>query len=230
MVFNRKKQFSKWKKRGKTGFKKRRVGRPSGKLVQSTYFFTRHLQEVRASLATASSGQWHTAGNETSWYQSFELNDLNDYTDFTNLFDMYRINAVKVELIPQATTVPQGNADGSADFSQLICYVVPNKLGRYSTSAPITEQIALDTQAVKIRRWVNGKTLKLYTKLNQLSAIYNSPTNDYAKIKPKFVSTDEFDTPHYGLSLLFLNQNGGTLPTVPVKIITKYYLELRGAK
>lgn len=226
--------------RKKTGFRKKqhakfnrgksKVGRPSRALVPSTYFFTRHTTEVRSSLASASSGQWNTSGDETSWYQSFQLNDLNDETDYTNLFTSYRINAVQVTLIPQATQIAQATGSTASLFSQLMVYVVPNAFGRYSTSANITEEIALDTQAVKIRRWIQGKSLKLYTKLNQLSAIYNSPTNDYVKIRPKFVSTDETDTPHYGMSLLFVNQNGGGLPEVPVKIITKYFMEFKGAK
>lgn len=217
---------------GKFNRGKAKLGRPSRSLVASKYFFTRHTTEVRASLSTATSGQWHTSadGKETSWYQSFELNDLNDYTDFTNLFTSYRIHAVKVALYPQSTVIGQGNADGSADFSQVMVYVIPNLWGRYSTSANITEEIALDTQSVKVRRWVQGQPLKLYTKLKQLGAVYNSPTNDYVKMSPKLVSTDETDTPHYGMSLLFVNQNGGSLPAVPVKIITKYFIECRGAK
>ncbi len=209
---------------------KRKTGRPTKALVPSNYFFTRHTTEVRASLATPSSGQWHTDATSTSWYQSFQLNDLNDYTDYTNLFAQYRINAVKVTLIPQATEISQSVvAAPGALFSQLVVYVVPNPLGRYSTSSNITEDIALDTQAVKIRRWVNGKNLSLYTKVNQLGSVYNAPTNDYTKIRPKFISTDEIDTPHYGMSLLFVNQNGGSMPAVPCKIITKYYLQFRGS-
>lgn len=211
---------------------KSKLGRPSRSLVASKYFFTRTIMEVRSSLSAATAGQWHTTsdGKETSWYQSFELNDLNDYTDFTNLFTSYRINAVSIKLYPQATVIGQGNADGSADFSQVICYVVPNLYGRYSTSANISEQIALDTQSTKIKRWVSGNPLKLYTKVKQLGVVYNSPTNDYVKMSPKLISTDEVDTPHYGLSILFVNQNGGSLPDVPVKIITKYFIECRGAK
>jgi len=216
---------------GKFNRGKAKLGRPSRSLVASKYFFTRHTSEIRASLATASSGQWSTVGNETSWYMSFELNDLNDYTDYTNLFTSYRINAVKVTLIPQATTIAQTDvAAPGANFSQLVVYVVPNLYGRYSTAANITEEIALDTQAVKIRRWVQGKNLTLYTKVKQLTAVYNSPTNDYAKMSPKLISTDEIDTPHYGMSLLFVNQNGGSLPAVPVKILTKYFIECRGSK
>lgn len=226
----RKKEYQKIYNRGKA-----KLGRPSKSLVASKYFFTRHITEVRASLSTASSGQWYTngAGTETSWYQSFELNDLNDYTDFTNLFTSYRINAVKITLIPQTTAITQSHLTtraGQTDFSQVVAYIVPNMYGRYSTSANITEDIALDTQAVKIKRWISGKNLTLYTKVKQLGVVYNSPTNDYVKMKPKLISTDEIDTPHYGMSILFVNQNGGALPTIPVKIITKYYLECRGAK
>lgn len=201
---------------------RRRLGRPSRALMPSRYFFTRHTTEVRASLNTPTSGQWVTSGNETSWYQSFQLNQLNDHTDYTSLFNQYRINAVKVTLIPQNTEVvyPQ---------FQCVVYIVPNPLGRYSTSDNLTEEIALDTQAVKIRRWVTGKPLSLYTRVNQLGAVYNAPTSDYVKVRPKMISTDEVDTPHYGMSLLFVNQSGSTLPGVPVKIITKYYLEFRGS-
>lgn len=223
MAYSRKRMFKKWRRKRRTF--KPKTGRPSKSMVQSKYFFTRNISEVRSSLASPTAGQWFTnsGGTETSWYQSFELNDLNDYTDYTNLFTAYRINAVKVTIIPQNTEVvyPQ---------FQCMVYIIPNQFGRYSTSANVDEQIALDTQAVKKRRLTMGKPLTMYVPVKQLVPVYNSPTNDYVKVKPKLISTDEVDTPHYGLTLLFVNQNGSGLPAIPVRIYTKYYLEMRGAK
>lgn len=224
------------KKGGKSGkfsnYHKAKMGRPSKGLVQSKYFFTRCHTEVRASLATATSGQWFTNATGTSWYSEFHLSQLTNHSDFVTMFDRYRINAVSVEFIPQATMVPQGGrgaGDDAAEFSQLMVYIVPNPQGRYTPTTPLSEQIALDTQATKKRRWVQGKTLKLYTKLKQLGMVYHTSTNtDYVSIKPRLLSTQEAGTPHYGQSVLFVNQNGGSMPTVPVKIITKYYLEFRG--
>lgn len=225
------------KKGGKGGkfsnYHKSKMGRPSKGLTQSKYFFTRCMTEVRTSLATATSGAWFTNATTTSWYSEFHLGQLTNASDFTSMFDRYRINAVSVEFIPQATNVPQGGrgaGEEQSEFSQLVVYIVPNPQGRYTPTTPLTEQNALDTQATRKRRWVNGKTLKLYTKCKQLGMVYHNSTNtDYVSIKPRLLSTQEPNTPHYGQSVLFVNQNGGSMPTIPVKIITKFYLEFRGA-
>lgn len=238
----RKRMFNKWKRKGKGGkfnnFKRAKTGRPSKGLTMSKYFFKRCMTEVRDSFDAASSGRWYTnvLQTETSWYQQFTLNQLHNATDFTTLFAQYRINAVKVELIPQATSIPQGNRGAGlglgAEFSQLVAYVMPNPHGQFGPTAisSLSEQICLDAQYCKKRKWINGKPFKIYTKTNQLGMVYASTVNtDYVKIKPRLLSTNEIDTPHYGLSILFVNQNGGTLPVIPCKIITTFYIECRGA-
>lgn len=57
---------------------------------------------------------------------NFSLNDLPNYTEFTALYDMYKINAVKINFIPQQTqSISIGainNAAGNARFFSAIDY------------------------------------------------------------------------------------------------------------
>ena len=66
-----------------------------------------------------------------------------------------------------------------------------------------------DTQASKTRIGLNGgKPISFYMPTKQLSVRYRAgiapvATFDYASVKPRWISTQEEDTPHYGLNICF---------------------------
>lgn len=52
----------------------------------------------------------------------FQLNSLPNYTEFTNLFDMYRINGVKVTLMPRGNSAEVGTNQGLVKLFSVIDY------------------------------------------------------------------------------------------------------------
>jgi len=217
------------------------IGKPSRGLRQSTYLFKRRLTTV-VELSNADSGGWISAPDNKSMYKqwNFKLSDLAgvDNTDFTNLFRRYRINAAKVEMSFSNTgSVPAPG--GSGGNFQMQLYTRANRSGR--SEEIITEQSMLNTQASKKRLCLNnGRPIKYYMKLNQLSETFANvgglPNTDYTVQKPRYVSTGETGCEHYGLDM-FINRVdnetlGSNLASAPqvMRCTITYYMSFKGVE
>lgn len=154
------------------------------------------------------------------------LNDLNAYTDFTTLFAQYKLTGVTMTFYCPSTnvTLSQPNVGNS----QLLMYTVPNQTGR-PRMVNLTEQDCLNTQCVKKRLMMNsnGRGVTMYIPLKQLRMTFSSLTDtDYAVATPKFISTDEVATPHYGPTLRIQTIAGNT-SSQKIKYIVKLHLSTK---
>lgn len=152
---------------------------------------------------------------------TFKLTDLADHTDFTSLFTQYKINAVQQKIYCSAT-----NADVTAAGNrQVMMYYKPNHTGATPT---LTEDYFLTSQTAKCKTLVvgNGRPTTFYTPLKQHMALYGGiVSTDYAPIRPKFISTTEDGTPHYGNVFRFQPiYTDNVFPSVYLKIVTKFYI------
>lgn len=233
----KKKFFRKWRKKGRISRPK--IGKPSKGLTQSRYFFKRRFTNLitLSTASGASTGGFYqqvpadmgSPGCTVRW--QIRLSDLPDNSEFTSgLFSSYRINAMKVRMIPQYTqTTYATNAP-----VQVICYTMPYNynLDLPTPSVnPLTESICLQTQACKTETLVddgNGKSF--YSKCKILNTILSGLTADTQQlVKPRWLPCDHTDIYHYGLIQRF-QPNWTAWPTtsVQVKLIVTAYLEFRG--
>lgn len=202
-----------------------------------TYNFTRSMIDQIQLNSTEPPAGWTRNGNAIVQSRGFKLSDLPNYTEFTQLFSQYRILAIKQEYYFTDTgsiNVAVGT-NNNVGAKQIMLWANPNAVGKNNTSA-LTEGFFLQSQVSKKRLCLHasGRPIKLYTKCKQLSEIFSDEegNTDYAKSYPKFVSTGEPDTEHYGLDIRLgrLDENvfshdGSNYPTC--KIITKVYLQCR---
>ena len=152
------------------------------------------------------------------------LSELDGYTDFTNLFNQYKLTGVTLTFYCPATNVTLGQPN--LQNSQLIMYTVPNQAGR-PRNVTLTEADCLNTQCVKKQLLMNnnGKGVSMYIPLKQLRMTFASLTDtDYAVSTPKFISTDEPNTPHYGPTLRIQAISPFGFRGQNLKIITKVHL------
>ncbi|AXH78951.1 MAG: capsid protein [Circular genetic element sp.] len=222
---------------------KSKLGRPSRGLTQSTYFFTRKKSNVIKLSDTTLSDGWNVSSDNGIYKDwNFNLSELTDYTDFTALFKQYKICAVQVELTFNNTgSVVSANDGSTASImpgTQLQLYTIPNRVGKARGAlSPLTEAIVLNTQASKKRLALNGgRPLKYYMKLNQLGEIFNTSINtDYVVTRPRYISTDEVNTKHYGMEMYLNRVDGVTLSSdianeqVMRETIT-YYIACKGVE
>lgn len=208
---------------------KSRLGRPSRGLSQSVYLFKRRRQEVVQLNAAVLPAGWQlvNAGVCREW--SFALSDLTDFQEFVNLFDLYKITACKVEIF-------MSNSLANANLNEnLICYAAPSRSGQTPT---MDEDYFLNKQASKKKYAYVGsaRPVTYYMKLNQLAMVYGQPTGvppsvtDYATIRPRWVSTQEPTTEHYGLDTRIQLVNNTSLPNAFMKVVMTYYIACKGAE
>lgn len=153
----------------------------------------------------------------------FKLEDLNDFTDFTALFSQYKITAAKMEMYFSQNVVQEDPGQGSAPC-QVMCYMAPNRTG--ATQA-LTEQWFLDNQTTKKKLGIvaSGRPITMYMPLAQLSERYATTVNtDYAVTRPRYVSTSETGTAHFGNVLRLQYINGEAMRPTVIKVIWTYYI------
>lgn len=202
------------------------LGKPSTRFGRaSIYQFRRQKTEVITLSNVSVPADWTADGNAIYKQFVFTLDQMPNYTEFTALFASYKICAVKTEIFFSNTNSVDTN-------SRLLLYVDNNPQGESKT---LTEQYYLESQTSRKRLVASTSRapIKFYTKVKQLSVLYHqttpTPLVDYGMVYPKYISTSEPTTPHYGLNMRIQrvdNRPFGTELTnfQYMKINTTYYI------
>ena len=185
--------------------RKTRLGKPSRALTASIYQFKRTMTEViQVSNGTDGGGLptgWTADGFAIYKQFVFTLEELPNYTEFTALFASYKVCAAKMEIYFSNSNTVDTN-------SRLLLYYDNNPQGE---TTALTEQHYLETQTARKRlvATTSRSPIRFYTKLKQLSTLYHralpTPLSDYGMVYPRYVSTSEPTTPHYGFNLRIQN-------------------------
>lgn len=223
--------------RRKKPVKKTRARRTIARTLKpKTYQFTRSfVDQIKLRNGLNVPTGWTQIPDDHGIVQSrgFKLSDLPNWEEFKNLFSQYRIMAVSQEYYFADTG--SINTDTSLGQKQIMLYANPNSVGA-DNAANLTEGYYLQSQTTKKRLCLHssGRPVKLYMKVNQLTGVFSDETGntDYARCRPKFVSTSEPNTEHYGLDLRLARIDGSDFSTggdvyPSCKIITKVYLQCR---
>ena len=204
-----------------------RVGRPAISTIPSVYFFKRHHTETVMLSTGAPPDSWSVLNNGLGKQMVYSLSQLGDFTDFTNLFAQYKLTAIKMELL-FSNSVSISNSGYSNN--QLLVYTDSNNIG---TTETLPESLFLTSQTSRKRVCLTNSQypIKFYNKLRQLRETYNGPTGtDYAMSYPRWISTGESTTPHYGMNIRIQRVDGQAMPAVTgaptqyMKIFTTYYI------
>lgn len=239
--FNRRRFFKKWRKKGRTN--RYKVGRPSKGLTQSRYFFKRKLTNL-VTLSTAD-GQRPGAqylqvpadlgspGLQVRW--QIRLTDLPDNNEFTGgLFAYYRINAMKIKIIPQFTQTAYTSNPAIQTPVQCMIYTMPYNYNDdlpTPASTPLTESVCLQTQACRNTTLVDsGSGKSYYSKckiLNTIdSGLLGSDTMSWSN--PKWLPVKSDEVYHYGL-VQRIQPNYSSWPAnMDVKVLVTAYIEFKG--
>lgn len=181
---------------------------------------TEHLLSLNAP-----DGGWITTlDNSIVKTFDFNLGELPNHTDFTNLFSQYKLNMAIVQIYPSASSVVVST--GPSGTQNMIITVWPNTHG-----TPLTA-VFQDTELLEIQRKrqfmfpLNRPTnLKMY--LKQLSNTYAGTLNtDYTTVKPRYISTTETSTPHYGMNVHIRKLDGTAFGSNAPKLLFKQKLYL----
>lgn len=210
--------------------KKKKAGSKISKLLTPpTYRFKRSLQETLILNSASAPTNWTALENGIVITYSFSLSSINARTDFTNLYKQYRLKGVRM-------TGYYSNTQSTVYNSNTLMYMIQSPFGN-TTPTDLTETFFLDHQLHKRKVCLNsrgGKCFDIFTPLFQLQETYAGTLNtDYALTRPRWISSKEPDTPHYGVSMRLQRVDGNPWTTSSeneypsIKIIYTLYLECR---
>lgn len=190
----------------KRTYKKRTYNRPRTRAAliprPRTYAFSRATENF-LNMDAPTNGWVTTADNAVVRTFAWDLNSLTANSEFTNLFAQYKLNYAVVKMFPTVSkfVAVQGAPIPSAYGGNSIITVWRNVHGVALDSAFSTSDL-LQIQSKRQFMVPSSKPTIIKMPLKQSSNLYGSLTNtDYAAVKPKYVSTTETSTPHYGLNV-----------------------------
>ncbi len=177
------------------GTRKLRIGKT---MRPAIYRFKRSFQHTFALNTPVPEG-WTADGNGFYRQFIFYLSQVTDHTDFTNLFTEYKITGAAIKMYFSSTN--SGVSGTVFDNTQILMRTIPWSSGRTQV---VTDDLLLSSQTTKRKLCLNtnGRPVNVFMRLNQLGEVYHSVANsDYVMAKPRFISTDEVSTPHYGVNM-----------------------------
>lgn len=215
---------------------KRRLMRPQrGLTTPSIHAFKRSITQTIQLSTTAVPEGWYASGNNLYKNWGFSLSSLNSFQEFTDLFKYYKIAGCRLQLYFSNTgSNPTMGSNMYYPNSQILMHLDTNRDGEDSSTTGL-EATYLNSQTAKKKLCLNstGRPIDIYMPLRQQSMVYGGATNtDYATVKPKWISTNESTTPHFGYKMMLQRVDGQafsglTTNTQYVKIVNTLYFKCK---
>lgn len=208
------------------------VGRSIRPAIHS---FKRSFEQTISLSTSAVPEGWYANGNNLYKNWGFSLASIGNFTHFTDLFKFYKVNAARVQMYFSNTgSVPTMGDNMYYPNAQIMLHIDTNRDG-HDTSESGLEQTYLNSQTAKKKLCLNsnGKPVDIYMPLRQASQMYGGPANtDYATVRPRWISTTEPLTPHFGFKTMLQRVDGQAFQSITtntqyVKIQTTLYFQCK---
>lgn len=164
---------------------------PRKRLTATVYPYKRHvdLGFITTTGSSLESGYFH-----------FQLSDVPSYSEFSALYDMYKLNMVKIYFIPFTM---DNSASGAAVTDATQWQNLYTAIDNNSVSAPTSINALRQYQTCKFTRM--GKVHKRVIYPRVATMIYDGATTAYSTNKPGWLNTSYSAVPHYGIKWAFDN-------------------------
>lgn len=151
-------------------------------------------------------------------HMNVSLSQLPAYTEFTSLFKQYKLNALSLKCTPTY----QQDVDPTTTET-IIIDIWRSSYGVAPTTA-FTINDLLQIQKRQTFIMPQRRSFSRNMKLSQLTQVYGSgvTTTDYIKTRPKYISTSEVATPHYGLNFCFRRPDGAAFTSLSPRLLFSY--------
>jgi hypothetical protein len=201
-----------------------------------TYF---HLSDLTGNTTAPFKNFTHTNDGGVVGQIKVQLDDFTAREDFTNLFRQYKLNYLKVTFYPAANCIPAGavrDEGGNYSNNQILIRTMLNRTG---IAIGAGNTISEWSQVMAKKQWMlaTDKPTTITCKLSQLMSIRagtgSQADEEYAVVKPKYVSTNHPDVDHLGLNIRFDSLSGTALSQSDqvwpqFRIVAKVYLTCKG--
>lgn len=162
----------------------------------------------------------------------FKLDNLVNYTEFTSLFNQYRINAVKVTLLPyyDSNDMSNINPDGGTGVGRPANPILWTVCEDDGTTTVVNQNAVMqNSKARLVRRPMSP--FSIYFKPKFQTSVGNIGTTVSAHPMRGWLDTQNFAVMHYGISVAGYIPAASSTSTPPLnyKVFIKYYLQFKEA-
>lgn len=168
---------------------------------------------------------------------NFQLRDLPNYSELTSLWDRYKINFVKVKIIPYNTGSLTGAAFSSV-YGQSSC-LIHSALDYDDTALPSADSSGVDglrqyqtykVSNILMKPHVRVVRPSLLTALNDVTG-----TSIGGKVTKGYVNLSNTLVPHFGMKFMFEGMSGGSSDAlngfiISFKVEAKFYVSLKDVR
>jgi len=221
------------KRNTKKQFRKSMIGRPPSRPLQAPNIYRFKRSMALNIELSPDNPYWVTEGNALGKAFAFSLSNLAEHTEFKDLFKYYRLKGARVRIYFSNTGAVMTGNDTTFPNSQILVTIDRNVNGETTNVA--TEDAYLQSQTAKRRVALGGdrKPIDIYMPLKQGNLIYQtSALTNNTLMNPKFIATENDDTPHWGYNIMLQRVDGqpfsaGSTNYQSIKMITTIYLETK---
>lgn len=217
------------KKANPRKYRKRRVAKPRiGRAPRGTTMSIYKYKRINVESVTwdgVSPGWDHFPGLDgisRGW--AFAFTNVLGHAQFVSLYSLYKLHGVRMQIYPTWNTVTP------RDIPQLIMWTTPARVGyTIDSTLELYQQQAIRKKMV----FKQGEPIDFYMKFNLLNEVYSSSVNtDYTIAKPRWISTQEIGTPHFGMNTTFTTVDGSDITSygIKFKMIYTIYFSCKGVK
>lgn len=214
---------------------------------RETYF---RLEDLTGTGTSPFGNFVHTTDGGVVGQIAIKLTDYPSSSDFTNLFRQYKLNYMKIILVPSATQTQTGNATGTGVYDYNKQVMVRTKLNRTGIAIGAGNTISEWSQVQAKKQWVlaREKATIITCRLSQLGVAQSgglpvesaTAQTEWTVMKPKYISTNNPQVTHFGLDIRFdsvdgtslnqgLDSEGKQIRIFPdFRIISKVYFTCKG--
>lgn len=156
--------------------------------------------------------------NPTYGAINFSLDDVPNYTEFSNLYDMYKINCVKITFLPQQTqSISIGSINNAAGNARVFTAI------DYNDGNPPS---SID----ELREYQSAKYTTILRPHKRVIFKPKIQTQDRYAVTPWLNATDNPSADYFGLKYAIEPMSSSSTTSMAFQVEAKYYMSFKNVK
>lgn len=169
-------------------------------------------------------------GSGISLAYQFTLDSLPNYTEFTNLYDLYKINGIKLTFVPSASEYINSTTSGTANQNGFQRFA--SVLDFDDTSTPVNENELLQYSSLKQTPGWATHSRYFKPRVNTVVEGIVGATLASSSTAPKWISTANPEVEHLGVKIFVPPPIAGSSVSAAITytVYATYYVSCRNVK
>lgn len=152
-----------------------------------------------------------TSGQQVGFGLTFQVSDVVNASEFTALYDQFKLTGVKLRMWIMRDNSASASTAGPAQIAAfkipLMYYVIDHD----TSTDPSTDELRQYSNC-KMWQFNNTRPFSIFIKPKMLTEVYRTNiTRSTVPTTPRFISTDQIDTQHFGFRARLINMDDSSI-------------------